>query len=164
MQSRSANWTALHPSGWAKEPEAAFQFVQQCIDILRPGGALLLGDLPNRNSRKRFADAHEGAKFDLQWSKSVAESRAEHEEFYDIFARYGGVPKPYFNDAFVRTNVRSRLTASERRLHRRLLNVMHDHTTNFQRADKRLCMTKAVGNDNATLRYRRRRLWQNRRD
>ena len=84
-----------------QEADAAFHFVQECIDILRPGGALLLGDLPNRDTRRRFAESPGGAEFDAEWKNLVEKSRVEHPDYYEIFERHGALVRDYFNDSFL---------------------------------------------------------------
>lgn len=84
-----------------QEAQAAFRFVQECIDVLRPGGALLLGDLANRDTRRRFAESPGGAQFDAEWKKLVEKSRSEHPEYHEIFERHGALVQPWFNDAFI---------------------------------------------------------------
>lgn len=40
-----------------------FQFLHSAIDMLKPGGKLLLGDIPNIDKRSRFIDSEEGKEF-----------------------------------------------------------------------------------------------------
>ncbi|MDZ7651418.1 MAG: class I SAM-dependent methyltransferase [Burkholderiaceae bacterium] len=44
----------------------AFQFVDAAMDLLKPGGALLLGDIPNVSMRKRFLASAAGRTFHHQ--------------------------------------------------------------------------------------------------
>jgi hypothetical protein len=40
-----------------------FDFIHQALEILKPGGCLLLGDIPNISKRDRFISSEEGKKF-----------------------------------------------------------------------------------------------------
>lgn len=40
-----------------------FSFIHKCVELLKPGGRLLLGDIPNVSSRNRFLKSEEGIKF-----------------------------------------------------------------------------------------------------
>lgn len=40
-----------------------FSFIHRCIDLLKPGGRLLIGDIPNFEARKRFLSSEEGRLF-----------------------------------------------------------------------------------------------------
>ena len=42
--------------------DSVFNFVDRAVELLAPGGRLLLGDLPNRTKRKRFFMSPEGIK------------------------------------------------------------------------------------------------------
>lgn len=40
-----------------------FGFIDSCMNLLAPGGQLLLGDIPNTSKRKRFFSSSEGVRF-----------------------------------------------------------------------------------------------------
>ncbi len=40
-----------------------YQFIHEAIDCLKPGGIMLIGDIPNIDKRNRFLDSIEGKKF-----------------------------------------------------------------------------------------------------
>ena len=79
---------------------AARAFIAACIVKLRPGGGLLLGDIPNEDARHRFVTSSFGRGFQAQWAKQTAAKTEEQILAGQIFARVGPRP-PFLNDAFV---------------------------------------------------------------
>jgi 2-polyprenyl-3-methyl-5-hydroxy-6-metoxy-1,4-benzoquinol methylase len=43
--------------------QSIFSFIHECLKLLKPGGRLLLGDIPNFQSRERFLDSAKGREF-----------------------------------------------------------------------------------------------------
>lgn len=43
--------------------QSLFKFIHNCINLLTPGGSLLIGDIPNFQSRERFLASKEGLEF-----------------------------------------------------------------------------------------------------
>ena len=43
--------------------QSIYGFIHSCLDLLKPKGRLLLGDLPNISKRSRFVSSDEGKKF-----------------------------------------------------------------------------------------------------
>jgi cyclopropane fatty-acyl-phospholipid synthase-like methyltransferase len=43
--------------------QSIFKFIHSCLDLLKPKGRLLLGDLPNISKRTRFVSSNEGQLF-----------------------------------------------------------------------------------------------------
>lgn len=43
--------------------QSFFQFIHECVNLLKPGGRLLLGDIPNFQSRERFLSSSKGKEF-----------------------------------------------------------------------------------------------------
>jgi hypothetical protein len=43
--------------------QSVFEFIHECINLLKPGGKLLLGDIPNFQSRQRFLASDKGEVF-----------------------------------------------------------------------------------------------------
>lgn len=52
-----------------------FDFIHQALDVLKPGGRLLLGDIPNVDKRDRFLNSEDGKKF-LKKGKQLKGSTA----------------------------------------------------------------------------------------
>jgi hypothetical protein len=48
-----------------------FEFVDRCLELLAPGGQLLLGDLPNVSKRKRFFASEAGVRFHRDFMGTV---------------------------------------------------------------------------------------------
>lgn len=48
-----------------------FDFLDSCLELLAPGGQLLLGDLPNASKRKRFFASENGQRFHQEFMKTT---------------------------------------------------------------------------------------------
>lgn len=44
-----------------------FDFLDRCLELLRPGGELLIGDIPSRSKRQRFFSSAAGIRFHQQF-------------------------------------------------------------------------------------------------
>lgn len=55
-----------------KSREEVIDFVDRAASLLEPGGAMLLGDIPNISSKARFLASEEGAEMQRAWSIRVA--------------------------------------------------------------------------------------------
>jgi Methyltransferase domain len=93
-------YSVLH---YLPDRPAAEAFIEASVDALADGGAVMLGDLPNEDARRRFRESAGGRAFEARWRRSVAESEQQHPEvavLHEIFTR---VPKaePFIDDAFV---------------------------------------------------------------
>ena len=53
------------------DKENIFTFLDSIIDRLESGGALLIGDIPNINKKKRFNNSQFGKLFNLEWEKNL---------------------------------------------------------------------------------------------
>jgi 2-polyprenyl-3-methyl-5-hydroxy-6-metoxy-1,4-benzoquinol methylase len=49
--------------------QSIFHFIHECIKLLKPGGRLLIGDIPNYQVRERFLKSEEGLNFLSKASK-----------------------------------------------------------------------------------------------
>lgn len=71
-----------------------FNFIHECIKLLKPGGRLLLGDIPNFQSRERFLASENGKKFLLNKIDNtigidhVNEERIDDGVIFSILLRY----------------------------------------------------------------------------
>ena len=54
----------------ANESEV-YKFIHKTLTILRPGGKILLGDIPNRSVKERFIYSQKGKEFDRKWQKLI---------------------------------------------------------------------------------------------
>lgn len=43
--------------------QSIYGFIHECINLLKPGGRLLIGDIPNYQARERFLDSEKGREF-----------------------------------------------------------------------------------------------------
>ncbi len=62
-----------------KDVDEALEFVHRARELLRPGGALLIGDLPNSDKRRRFQATGRGQAFEKQWQEWIANEAAAPE-------------------------------------------------------------------------------------
>ena len=46
--------------------------VEAGVNLLKPGGRLLIGDIPNRDAKARFLDSPAGREFAVQWEDRKA--------------------------------------------------------------------------------------------
>ena len=47
-----------------------FGFIDACLNLLAPGGQLLIGDIPNSSKRKRFFSSAEGIRFHREFTQT----------------------------------------------------------------------------------------------
>lgn len=57
--------------------QSIYQFIHECIKLLKPGGKLLIGDIPNFNCRERFLNSSESSEF--KNNKASISVNIEHE-------------------------------------------------------------------------------------
>ncbi|HET9768940.1 MAG TPA: class I SAM-dependent methyltransferase [Thermoanaerobaculia bacterium] len=55
-----------------------FAFLDRALELLAPGGALLVGDVPNQSMRKRFVASAAGARFHQRFTGSAQPPVVEH--------------------------------------------------------------------------------------
>lgn len=70
-----------------------FSFLDECLNLLAPGGQLLIGDIPNESMRKRFLESEAGIKFHQKFTEdkskpSITYNIIEHDKIDDsvVFA------------------------------------------------------------------------------
>jgi SAM-dependent methyltransferase len=66
--------------------QSIFNFIHKCIEHLKPGGRLLIGDIPNLSARNRFLNSSEGKEFsnnNTQISNSIVLSHSNDERIDD---------------------------------------------------------------------------------
>ncbi|MDZ4844799.1 MAG: hypothetical protein SH857_04530 [Chitinophagales bacterium] len=59
--------------------QSIFQFIHACIDLLQPGGRLLLGDIPNYAARERFLNSAAGSEFKKNAESAHTDLALNHE-------------------------------------------------------------------------------------
>jgi 2-polyprenyl-3-methyl-5-hydroxy-6-metoxy-1,4-benzoquinol methylase len=88
-----------------RDAQAAMHFIRACLEALRPGGTLLIGDLPNVDKRQRFLASAFGKRFHADWMAQTADqSRVLHRDAMareEIFAQLDRSAPPFISDAFV---------------------------------------------------------------
>lgn len=76
--------------------QSIFNFIHACLEMLKPNGRLLLGDLPNISKRNRFISSNEGQLFlsnDISQNKNVnytveGKERMDDAVVLSILSRY----------------------------------------------------------------------------
>jgi 2-polyprenyl-3-methyl-5-hydroxy-6-metoxy-1,4-benzoquinol methylase len=108
----AGRWPEVKPAGtfdrilvysvmhYLPDETTALAFIEQCMLALRPGGALLLGDIPNADKKRRFATSTTGKRVAAEYSARVARHQDEHVAQTAIFARMDSLAS-YLNDAFI---------------------------------------------------------------
>jgi ubiquinone/menaquinone biosynthesis C-methylase UbiE len=64
---------------YMKSLEEALDFISKALDLLKPGGMLLVGDIPNMDKKQRFSTSEIGKQFQEQWNKERQKFRTEEE-------------------------------------------------------------------------------------
>jgi 2-polyprenyl-3-methyl-5-hydroxy-6-metoxy-1,4-benzoquinol methylase len=96
-------YSVLHYLGGA---EAAFAFIDACVDTLIPGGRVLLGDLPNPDAARRFKATAFGETFTRAWTERVALEMSDEDRQRDALMANVDVPADtYLGDEFVLTTL-----------------------------------------------------------
>tara|TARA_B100001027_G_C16264987_1_gene331502 strand:- start:2762 stop:3490 length:729 start_codon:yes stop_codon:yes gene_type:complete len=52
-----------------KNKKEVYKFINKALSLLKPTGALLIGDIPNSSLKKRFLNSKYGKKFTKEWIK-----------------------------------------------------------------------------------------------
>ncbi|MGH9762328.1 MAG: class I SAM-dependent methyltransferase [Blastocatellia bacterium] len=84
-------------------PDAARLFINECLRTLRPGGALMLGDVPNVDSKRRFLSSSFGRRFSEEYSKrnsTAGEVTNEQMMRDELFSGVKTGP-PFLTDEFI---------------------------------------------------------------
>lgn len=58
---------------------STFTFLDRCLELLAPGGRLLVGDVPNQSMRKRFFSSDAGVRFHQQFTGTEEVPQVEHQ-------------------------------------------------------------------------------------
>jgi cyclopropane fatty-acyl-phospholipid synthase-like methyltransferase len=64
--------------------QSIYNFIHHCLTILKPGGRLLIGDIPNFSSRERFLKSTDGEKFSNNFLEQKVKMEFQHENFERI--------------------------------------------------------------------------------
>jgi 2-polyprenyl-3-methyl-5-hydroxy-6-metoxy-1,4-benzoquinol methylase len=84
-------YSVLH---YLSDEDEVIYFVEKAVHLLRPGGILLLGDIPNADRKARFLATPAGKDFEKQWNSAGRDRTASVEglaednqmvKFYDEF-------------------------------------------------------------------------------
>lgn len=78
----------------------ARRFIEKCISVLRPGGRILLGEIPNQDLKRRFQESGFGRRFEAEWALRKAGLTEEHAVRDRIFADVQG-GATYLTDEFI---------------------------------------------------------------
>jgi 2-polyprenyl-3-methyl-5-hydroxy-6-metoxy-1,4-benzoquinol methylase len=67
--------------------QAIQSFLLKAVGLLKPGGRLLIGDLPNTSRKGRFMASRQAAQVDDSWNRSMSNESAT-----EAFQKLGGLP------------------------------------------------------------------------
>lgn len=59
--------------------QSIFKFIHDCVDLLKPGGRLLIGDIPNYAMRERFLNSAAGLEFKKNAESAHTDIALNHE-------------------------------------------------------------------------------------
>lgn len=62
-------YSVLH---YLNDTDAVIAFVSRALSLLSPGGKLLLGDLPNQDKKRRYAESPAGKAANLEWQALIS--------------------------------------------------------------------------------------------
>lgn len=57
---------------YLENDDQVFEFINAALNLLSPGGRLLVGDLPNADKKMRFTNSSFGKKISNEWAKSIS--------------------------------------------------------------------------------------------
>ena len=109
----AGQWPEVKPEGqfdrilvysviqYVLDARSAIAFLDACLASLRPGGRLLLGDLPNRDAKARFLSSPAGQSFNASWNDRKALSSPEDEIIVSSFESLTIDPIACFDDEFL---------------------------------------------------------------
>jgi len=81
------------------DPKAAVEFIDECLQLLAPGGRLLLADLPNHDAWQRYHASPEGrGHLEVVEARKRA-ARDRDPQAYQIYARFTAAR--FIDDAFI---------------------------------------------------------------
>lgn len=61
-------YSVLH---YLSNKEEVFDFIAKALQLLAPGGRILLGDIPNRSRKQRFTNSQSGREFERLWQEAA---------------------------------------------------------------------------------------------
>ena len=61
---------------YLRDEKEVVTFVTKAAKLLRPGGTLLVGDIPNKDLKERFLSSKKGKRLDKEWRERVSEAQA----------------------------------------------------------------------------------------
>ena len=56
-----------------RDADEVVRFIEKAAGLLAPGGRLLVGDIPNVDKKRRFAESPEGRRFQVEWDALMAD-------------------------------------------------------------------------------------------
>lgn len=59
--------------------QSIFKFIHKCLELIKPGGRILLGDIPNVSARNRFLNSEKGQKFNSTVPEGKDQMKFEHD-------------------------------------------------------------------------------------
>jgi SAM-dependent methyltransferase len=83
------------------DAQSVRDFLDACFEVLRPGGRLLVGDIPNRDAKNRFLESPGGQRFSRKWNERSASLNADDGVAAKTFANLAAPANAFLDDDFV---------------------------------------------------------------
>lgn len=108
---------------YLRDEAEVLAFIRKAALRLRPGGTMLIGDIPNKDMKARFMNSKRGKKFAAQWRKQVAREEKKTNYMNQLDP---AIPLVAIDDALVK-----KIVAMLKRLRLRAKRVRQPDTLSF---------------------------------
>lgn len=71
---------------YLRDEEEVLRFIRKATELLRPGGTMLIGDIPNKDLKVRFLSSEFGKASEAKWREQVEHERKINPEVNPSFA------------------------------------------------------------------------------
>jgi len=78
-----------------------YEFINFATSLLKPGGKLLIGDIPNLSKKGRFLSSKFGNNFDLKFTNNISVNRMEYKDHQTFVKNALQNGSPELTDSFV---------------------------------------------------------------
>src|SRR3989344_4255445 len=106
-----------------RNEEEVLSFLRAAVALLRPGGKMLIGDIPNVDKKARFLATEKGKTFIAEWQKRIEQERKIHPGINEPFT---AGPLVTINDVFL-----EKILAMFGELHLRAARILQPETLSF---------------------------------
>lgn len=96
--SRILIYSVIH---YLRDEEEMLAFIRKAATLLRPGGKMIIGDIPNKDMKTRFLSSEKGKAFALKWQKKIAQENKKNSAVQSSFAPLENVPLVAIDDMLI---------------------------------------------------------------